>query len=305
MAGRNKGFDPLSSLFEAPEPQLGGDDGGAEPDAELPADATDAPGPKLEFTDPTFKSPPSVVAPPDVEPPAPAPAPPPAGPSDEEKRALAMTLAKAAAARAAAAAASAAPAPAPAPPRAKPKAPAKAPAASRLDSLASRARRPRSALEAARAAAAAEASRKKAAPAPAPAPARAPSPSPAPRTASRKQLAPAPAPAAPAPVADVSALLVGAFPRAQVAVIAVQPARQLPVLRSLWTAHRARFLSEGELVLATGAAAVLGALGHDGAQLAAAHLRVDQGEACVWVDAGQGRILAAFPEPATYLAGTG
>lgn len=336
MTGRNKGFDPLSSLFEAPEPSIAGEE--PETEAAEPVEP-DALGRRLEFTDPTFKTTPSAPSP-AVEAPA-SPEPPTselsvadkqalatrlaaeataraaaAGPTDQEKRALAARLAAEAAARAAAAgpseaekralaaklAAEAAARLAQAGPTdeekralaaklaaqaaAKPAAPV-----SRLDSLASRAKRPRNALEAARAAAAAEATRKKARPAKPPRAARAAAPK-------------AAVPAAKPSGSSVETVVRAAFPGAELDLLSVKSVGQLAVLRSLWSAHRARFLAEASLVELGGASAVYGAL-ERGAPLGGAHVRVGGKEAAVFVDLSQDSVLAVFPEPGTYLAGMG
>jgi len=51
MSGRNKGFDPLSSLFEAPDPSRG------LPLPDVDEEDLSDPGAKVELTDPFFKRP--------------------------------------------------------------------------------------------------------------------------------------------------------------------------------------------------------------------------------------------------------
>jgi hypothetical protein len=104
--------------------------------------------------------------------------------------------------------------------------------------------------------------------------------------------------------ASVETVVRGAFPGAELELVAVKSVGQLAVLRSLWSAHRARFLAEASLAELGGAAAVYGALDR-GAPLRGVHVRVGGKEAAVFVDISQDAVLAVFPEPGTYLAGLG
>lgn len=154
-----------------------------------------------------------------------------------------------------------------------------------------------SALDAARAAAADEATRKKAAP-----PRKKAKPAAAPAAVAPVKAAPAPTSFSPAKAAQC---IIDGFPRVEVTVMDVRAVNQTEVLKALWNSHRARFLAEGDLTMAGGAAAVLSWIQSDPGSIAAVHIRVGSSEACAWVHLGHASVIAAFPEAQTYLAGTG
>ncbi len=293
MSGRNKGFDPLSSLFEAPEP------GRAAPPEKpaMPPGFGDeptgiAPRPSPEEVAAALPSDPSAVAVPEptgVKPPAAQPAP--AKPPQLDKAAIAKAVAAAAAARIKAQQ-KAAPTPAPAPaPAQKPRAlaptpevpkPAPKKKGSRLDALAKRAVRPKGdALAAARAAAAAE----------------------------TKQAEEAHEESVRAHVQEVRDKVAALVPSLLPGVQGVRVANALiadarPVLTALWKAHRARFAKDGQLERAVAAAAVLHALETvPSGELVAAHVETGASDYLVWIDAAQGSLLAAFADARAYFAG--
>ncbi len=79
-------------------------------------------------------------------------------------------------------------------------------------------------------------------------------------------------------------------------------------LTALWRGHRARFLRDGELERAVGAAAVLHALATvDAGRLVAAHMLTDASDFLVWIDldieSGEGNLLAAFSNARAYFSG--
>ncbi|MCK6508144.1 hypothetical protein L6R53_33060, partial [Myxococcota bacterium] len=206
---------------------------------------------------------------------------------------LARKLAAEAAARAAApppAAAPAAPAPAAAEaPRAKGKGKAKAgsPSAeerartgrSRIDALAARARKPMTALEAAREAARHEEERH--------------------AQDLRKEanrLRDAVQELIPEWLPGIGTVFVAN-------AIAVQ---QRDLLRALWRGHRSKFLADGQLERAVGAAAVLSALDKaPEGTLVAAHAVTDASDYLVWLDLDKRSLVAAFPDARAYFsAGT-
>ena len=80
--------------------------------------------------------------------------------------------------------------------------------------------------------------------------------------------------------------------------------RQRDVLRALWRGHRARFLSQGQLERAVGAAAVLGALDQssEGA-LVAVHALTQASDYLVWLDLDKRTLVAAFPDARSFFAG--
>lgn len=342
MSGRNRGFDPLSSLFEVPEP------GGLTLPEIDDMNDTSSPGSHIELTDPLYKAPPDLagitadapeppvrlnpppVAAPSMEQraemakaiaraataralaaqaapparPAPSPLPPPAeGPSMAQRAEMAKAIAKAAAAKAKAAAPpparpaapspAAAPAPAPAAPPAKPARAATTeqgppPKRSRLDALTARARRPTSALEAARQAAEREQDQ-------------------------RAEIAQAAEEATQQErqqrVNDLADLVQGKLPDWLPSVGPVYVANAVladprEILQALWKAHRAKFLAEGELERAVGAAAVLSALDNvPQDRLVAAHVVTDASDYLVWLDLERGGLVAAFSNARAYFAG--
>lgn len=281
MADRNRGFDPLASLFEAPDP---GAASLAEPEpaqperseaAAAPASAAnDAEGTEEPVDKAAIAKAVALAAAARLKDQKAAEASAPAEPSASDKAALARELAQEAAARVAA---SAAPAPAPAP-AAAPK------PASRLDRIAKRAVRPRNALEAARLAAANEEAEREVAAA-------------AVAAARKEKLS-----------ARVQTLIPEWLPGiGRVRVERAVVADQRDVLRPLWLAHRARFLKEGELERGVGAAAVLHALDSVASgQLVAAFVVTDASDYLVWMhinlDAETGRLLAAFADARSYFA---
>lgn len=362
MAGRNKGFDPLSSLFEAPDLNRGlplpdiDEDEGLAPAEAAPIDLHDplmkrpTPGgpPTLPPEEPEDPASDGLI--PEAEPLAPvedkvalarrlaaealaraqaAPPPAPARPrpsaGDEDKAALARRVAAEAVARAAAAsaaqaaaapvaaptpvdqdklalarklaaeataraaAAAAAPPLAPTPaeaPRAKGKGRAKAGSPpseeraragrSRVDALAARARKPMSALEAAREASRAEEERH--------------------AQDLRKEAN---------RLRDVVQELIPEWLPGIGAVfvanaIAVQ---QRDLLRALWRGHRSKFLADGQLERAVGAAAVLSALDKaPEGTLVAAHAVTDASDYLVWLDLDKRSLVAAFPDARAFFS---
>ena len=211
---------------------------------------------------------------------APAP-PPPAGQSPQDKAALAKALAKAAMAKAKAAQAKA-----PAPktgavsPKRSPLASAPPPKAA-PPSLANRARRPTSALEAARAASAQEDERRAAADAAAEAVAEAELPR------------------------MVAALLSKTLPGlSDVTVANALPMDDRNVLTALWKAHRARFGAVGDLSRMVAATTVIRALKDvSEGRLVAAIVDTGSGDYLVWVDLESSTIVGAFPDARAWYAG--
>lgn len=259
-----KGFDPLSSLFDLPETAPA-------PPARPPARGDDLP------------EPPHVKAPPPAVPPGPDPV------------QLAKTLARAAAAKAAAARPAA---PGPANQAAKTTNPTNPPAGppSRL-MAAPPPRKSLSAADAVRLANEDEA-RARTAPAPAPTPTAAPAPS-----------APRSPPAVPVTgTFDPTAVIAGVIQDCLPNVGSVYIAKALVlddrgVLTALWRAHRARFLSTGDLAGATAVNAVLRAVASVGAgQLAVAHAVTDKSDWLVWVDLSSSSLIAAFKDARAWFA---
>lgn len=272
MSGRNKGFDPLSSLFEAPEPRL----------------SAPAPAPPLSSGPAAAQA--VVPDPGAVDLPRPNKAP------VVDKAAIAKAVAAAAAARLKAQAEASIPgaapepvaraAPSPSPSPAAPSAPAvgKAPKGkkrSRLDSLAARSVRPRGdALAAARAAAAQE-------------------------SAVAEQVAEDSRAAHARKVSDqVEALVPTLLPGvASVRVVNAIIVDHRDVLRALWTAHRTKFIGDGQLERAVGAAVVLQAIDSVGAgSLVAAHVETSASDYLVWIDVARNQVLAAFPDARAYFS---
>lgn len=80
---------------------------------------------------------------------------------------------------------------------------------------------------------------------------------------------------------------------------------QRSVLRALWRSHRSRFMADGQLERAVGAAAVLHAL--DGVSeegLVVAHVVTDASDYLLWMDLDRDTVLAAFADARAYFAGT-
>jgi len=79
---------------------------------------------------------------------------------------------------------------------------------------------------------------------------------------------------------------------------------QRDVLAALWRAHRTKFLSDGHIGMAVGAAAVLNAFERcPQGQLIAAHVVTDASDYLVWIDMSSPSLLAAFPEARSWFAG--
>ncbi|MBL8618810.1 MAG: hypothetical protein JNM72_24575 [Deltaproteobacteria bacterium] len=313
-----RGFDPLSSLFEPPDPSFDGlsAGGGPRPQAQQVAAAA--------LTDEKFRAPPDVVAP--ASPPSPG----------IDREAIAKAMAKAAMAKLAAQ--PAAPPAAPVAPVAAapaPKAPAKS-AARPAPPPPAKAARPMSALEAARLAAAAEEAARSAAaqeaaarPAPPPAPPAAAPPAPAappasaagaaavapvvaaPAVAAPVASTPAPAPSAAAPAsllapADAArAALRSLGGEVEVPLRGAVAAPRGPVLGVLWKSHRLRALAEGDLALAHAAARITDAVERAPESLVVALAGAAGQEHLLFVDARGGRLLAVCGNARAYLAATG
>lgn len=274
MSTSKKGFDPLGSLFDLPEPG------------------------------------PAVAAPPPAKgqaPPEPSnvkPAGAPAGPDPVE---LARMVARAAQAKAAMKKPAASTTLVPdAPPVAKPAKPARAtapaaPAApvSRL-SAAPPPQRTLSAADALRMAQATEARAGLERAQANAAPAAAPAPTPA-------------APAAPAgPLGEdglvdvVSGIIKDSLPSiGDVYVARAVVMDDRGVLTALWRAHRARFIADRDFAGAVSVLAVLRALASVGrGQLVAAHAVTDKSDWLLWVDLGTSSPIAAFKDARAWLAGS-
>ncbi|MEC8425343.1 MAG: hypothetical protein VX000_16275 [Myxococcota bacterium] len=255
MPGRNKGFDPLSSLFEAPEPGLAA----PVPPGDMPRPTHADPGPAAGEADPD------------------------GGPADMDRAAIAKAVAAAAAARLQAQGVEAQPVlsggSGSVPTTGSSSPPARK--RSRLDTLAARAVRPRGdALAAARAAVAretraAEASAEES------------------RQAHQRRVSD-----------QVAALVPTLLPEVpSVKVVNAIIVQQRDVLRALWTAHRARFITDGQLERAVGAAVVLQALDAVGVGgLVAAHVETPASDYLVWIDVERNQVLAAFPDARAYFS---
>jgi hypothetical protein len=322
-ATRPRGFDPLSSLFDVVDPahvdELAPPEEGESERGEVGAG-------QIDFTDPLFKSPPELPAPPAADVPEPRNMPAAASVSDPagleparkeepaagpqiDKAAIARAVAKAAAARAAAATKAAAPKPAPPKPAPAPEKPAPAPvkapvvakaepapapaARSRLASLAaSGAGRKMSALEAARAAAEAEqqAHQHKAEE----------------QTAATAAAQEAASTLRTHAMAERVAILIPQWLPSvgELRVANAMITDQREVLKAVWRSHRARFLADGQLERAVGAAAVLHALQHTApGNLVAAHVVTQASDYLVWLDLGGGSLVAAFSDARAYFSG--
>jgi beta-phosphoglucomutase-like phosphatase (HAD superfamily) len=87
-------------------------------------------------------------------------------------------------------------------------------------------------------------------------------------------------------------------------VKAAKVADERDVLLALWKAHRSKFLGDGQLERAVAAARVVDSLKHapDGALLAA-HAVTDASDYLVWIDLQNGSLVAAFADARSYFAG--
>ena len=78
---------------------------------------------------------------------------------------------------------------------------------------------------------------------------------------------------------------------------------QRQLLKALWKGHRSKFLSDGELERAVGAAAVLAALDQaPEGTLVAAHAVTDASDYLVWLDLDKRSLVAAFADARAYFA---
>ena len=78
---------------------------------------------------------------------------------------------------------------------------------------------------------------------------------------------------------------------------------QRDVLESLWMAHRTRFIRDGQLERAVGAAVVLQAFGSVApGSLVAAHVETSASDYLVWIDVARNQVLAAFPDARAYFS---
>ena len=78
---------------------------------------------------------------------------------------------------------------------------------------------------------------------------------------------------------------------------------QRDVLRALWTAHRTKFIAEGQLERAVGASVVLQATESAGeGNLVAAHVETEASDYLVWINVEHNQVLAAFPDARAYFA---
>ncbi|MBN1337115.1 MAG: hypothetical protein JXB39_14240 [Deltaproteobacteria bacterium] len=268
MPSRPKGFDPLASLFEPTEPEA------SEEVARTPLD-TGSPefSPVLEPTDSFFSAPTSGPRAPvsRVAPPAPAgPTPPPVDPV-----ALARILARTAAARAGPP--GSAPRKTRTPPEPSPVVEPAGRSGTRLEELARRDLRPRTAEEV------------------------------------LADMAHRPAPPTPRPastpagtsVGEVQEMLTGKVKGlSDYRVANCVRAEPRQVLKALWKAHRTRFASEGRLDSAVAAAAVLDALDQvPENRLSVAHVVTKAQDYLLWLDTGERRLIAGFADARTLLAG--
>jgi hypothetical protein len=109
-------------------------------------------------------------------------------------------------------------------------------------------------------------------------------------------------PPAPARLKDASAVLANRLPG--VTVRTTRPVANRDVYKALWTAHRARAVAEGDLVLAVTADVLMDAAGRvpEGALHTA---RIERGgEAwAAWVDTAAGVVLGLASPPDVYMAG--
>ncbi len=80
--------------------------------------------------------------------------------------------------------------------------------------------------------------------------------------------------------------------------------QQRRLLQALWRSHRDRFLADGQLERAVGAAAVLHALESVSEEgLVVAHVVTEAGDYLLWLDLDQDTVLAAFSDARAYFAG--
>lgn len=103
----------------------------------------------------------------------------------------------------------------------------------------------------------------------------------------------------------VQALIEASLPGiGTVDVKAAKVADERDVLLALWKSHRSKFLGDGELERAVAAARVVDSLKHspDGALLAA-HAVTDASDYLVWIDLQNGGLVAAFADARSYFAG--
>jgi len=87
-------------------------------------------------------------------------------------------------------------------------------------------------------------------------------------------------------------------------VKAAKVADERDVLLALWKSHRTKFLGDGELERAVAAARVVDSLKHspEGALLAA-HAVTEASDYLVWIDLQNGSLVAAFADARSYFAG--
>ncbi len=90
----------------------------------------------------------------------------------------------------------------------------------------------------------------------------------------------------------------------EIDVKAAKVADEREVLLALWKSHRSKFLSDGELERAVAAARVVDVLKHSvpGA-LIAAHALTAASDYLVWIDLQNGSLVAAFADARAYFAG--
>ncbi|MBM4393144.1 MAG: hypothetical protein FJ090_18625 [Deltaproteobacteria bacterium] len=282
MSTQKKGFDPLASLFDRPEPDEERRVELKVPPALPPAQGEDVPVPAHLQTTAAFPPAPDVPAALATHAAAPA-ASAPVGPDPAE---LAKILARAAVARASAqkpavpagkGALAAAP-----PPKAAPA--AEMPTLSSRIGAAPPPRKAISADEALAAARAEEGARAKVAAAPRPAAASAAAPAPRRAALTADQLTDVVSAQIAAVVPEVGAVYIAN------AVVVDDRA----VLTALWKAHRARFANQADIAAAAACSTVLRALGSVApGQLAVAHVVTDKSDWLVWIDLDCGP-LAAF-----------
>ena len=279
MSDRKKGFDPLSSLFDAPDPGAVGADGSGAPSAVasperrksapkgIPANfeledaptemaplpsATDAPEPRAEVAGAgPLKSKPSVSD--DVQFIGELPA------SDDwtaSKPEALFSLNQV-----------------PTPDPEEELAPRYGRRMSRVERLAARAVRPKAALEAAREAVEAESVAE----------------SRASQTLTDR----------------IQVLVEASLPGVgDLDVKAAKVADEREVLSALWKSHRSKFLSDGELERAVAAARVVDSLKHaPSGALIAAHAVTAASDYLVWIDLQSGSLVAAFADARAYFAG--
>ena len=87
-------------------------------------------------------------------------------------------------------------------------------------------------------------------------------------------------------------------------VKAAKVADEREVLSALWKSHRSKFLSDGELERAVAAARVVDSLKHaPSGALIAAHAVTAASDYLVWIDLQSGSLVAAFADARAYFAG--